>query len=87
MASTTESLCRVRFESEASVYFTVYVLLLSHRNSFDLDSCAVAGTENAERELFMASNLCIAVKNTLGRSAVVSCACELILLILLCFVW
>jgi len=72
--------CHIRFESEGFVYFTAYVLLLSHKNSFDLDSCGAAGTEKAEGELFMASNLYIAVTNSLGRSAVVSCACEVILL-------
>jgi len=71
MASTTESFLTTRFESESFVYFTVYVLLLSHKNSFDLDCCGAAGTEKAEDELFMASNLCTAVTNTLGRSAVV----------------
>ena len=40
----------IRFESEGLVYFTAYVLLLSHKNSFDLDSCGAAGTENAEGE-------------------------------------
>jgi hypothetical protein len=44
------------------IYFVAYVLLLSHKNRFDLDSYGAAGTQKALSEMFMASNLCFAVK-------------------------
>jgi hypothetical protein len=66
VASTAGNVCHIRCQAEGFVYFAAYVLLLSHKNSFDLDRYEITGTQKAESEMFVSSDLRIAVKNTIG---------------------
>jgi hypothetical protein len=56
---------------------TAEILLSSHENSYDVGS----GGAEGKSDLITSNRRCIAVKNTLGSVGVVSCACELILLL------
>jgi len=54
----------------------VEVLILTEEFAVDLESCFTLG--EADRPVFPTSNRCIPAKNTVGWSAVVFCAYEVV---------